>query len=274
MQYVTEEKLEEYESALIDTESRQNVNLILDHIRESQEPDLTPSTENVLSHLTGVKLPKEGGILSYFAEHIYPRKGFPTDDVVEKVDTIKKTILGLIYTLSKSKVILAIAVLFFRKDLMIAYNELLLGLCNVIGTKSLKANRHCISVREVYNAFDLEDGRLRVITTAILEFDDAYRFRFQDVVGELDKKSFEKNPFAELSRLLELLSEREQDERVRGTWKKLQSVLFILFFSRFIREKVITFFSRLNPENVKMDEGDRYYANLKKDGYRWGGVIK
>ena len=273
MKTITDEQFEKYEYALVAMESRENINFILEKIMFDKDPEVSPDgTFDNPSTLKEVKLPKEGGILSYYNEHTPPRKGFPVDRLVDRVNVVKKVIVAMLYGLTKNKVILAITLLFFRKDLQIAYTELLHRLRTIIGFNALLPNRYCTSVREVYKAFEQEDWELRDIAVTILEFDDAYRFRFQDIVGELDKQNFDKNPYKELSRLLELIEFRDNDQRLKSTWKKARQALFLVFFVKSFREKIITFFSKVNPENVKMYEDYMYYAKLKVHsyGYRWG----
>lgn len=272
MKTITDEQFEKYEYALHATESRESVNLILEKITLGLDPEYIMGGIGDVWTMKEVKLPKEGGILSYFNEHVYPKKGFPVERVVERINIIKKVAVAILYGLSKSKIILAITVLCFRKDLVIAYKELTTKLSDLIGYTALNPSRYCISVRELYRAFEEEDSSLRTIVCMVLESDDAYRYRFQDIVGELNKENFAKNPLKELDRLIVLIEFRDTDDRLREMYKKARKALFILFFSGYFREKVLNLLSRLNIENIRMQEDDLYFARLKKGGYlyRWG----
>lgn len=270
MKQITDEQFKEYDYALSLAQSRGNIDFILSKIRSLQQNNSSEVTD--LWHLTDVKLPAGGGILSYYEGHPYPKKGFPIAETVEKIGNIKKTLWIIASSFSQNKFILVVSVLFFRKNLWDMIWSFLKQSDIALAYHLLLPERYCSCVQEVYRAFDPEDSLVRNLVSMILEFDDAYRYRFQDVVGELNKDNLALNPFKEISRLLLLLAERETyyDHRLKKMWEKAEKLLFILFFSRYIREKVIIFFSRLNPENIKLDEGDRYYANLKKDGYNWG----
>lgn len=272
MKTITDEQFEKYEYALGVTESRENINYILEKILQLPEQDysLTKDKSDIWS-MNEVKLPKEGGILTYYDEHPYPKKGFPFEKIVDKIDVVKKTIVAVVYSLSKSKIILGITLIFFRKDLISAYNQLLVKLSDLIGQYCvLLPNRYCKSVQAISRAFEPTDEYLRIITTSILEFDDAYRYRFQDIIGEMDKQNFDKNPYTELSRLLDLVAFRESDNRLKETWSRAKKLLFVVSFSKELREKIITFFSKLDIENVKMEQDDLYFAKLKIGGYKWG----
>lgn len=273
MKTITDEQLKIYEDALATQETRDNFDYIVDQITESKDPEYILGGVGQIITLKEVKLPKEGGILSYYNEYPYPRKGFPISKVVEKVGVVKKVLMSVLYGLTKSKIILGLTILLFRKDLVLAYSELIEKLRSIIIFHALKPNRYCKSVRELYKAFDTEDAGLRDIVCMIFEFDDAYRYRFQDVIGELDKKNFEKNPILELERLLLLVEYRDNDPRLKTSFRKVRQALFVAFFSKFFREKIINFFSKINPENIKLDEEDLYYAKSKvvgTYGYKYG----
>jgi len=276
---IDKEKLGLMEEAYNLMERRSNFAFIGEQIRLTKEPVSPPSE---YSHLIEVKLAKEGGVFSYYEGKPYPRKGFPMAETVEKIDNIKKVIWTVLSVFLRSKIIVAISFIFFRKNLFNSYWELLKQADRSLTYHILAPHWYSKSVREVYRALSAikEEPILIQLVCMFLEFDDSYRYRFQDIVGELNKENLLKNPFKEITRLVALLKDREGtpegDQRMKKMWGDFEILLFILFFSRTVRGKIIGFFSELNPENIKMDDGDMYYVNLKKGGYNWGrnGVIK
>ena len=273
MKTITDEQYEIYEEALAVYENNENFENIVDQITLSQDPEFVQGGVGDIVTLKEVKLPKEGGVLSYYNEYEYPRKGFPVSKVVEKVGVVKKVLISVLFSLLKSKLVLVIAILFFRKDLIKAYGELIDRLRPIIQFHTLKPFRYCKSVRELYVAFDKEDEALRDIVCMIFEFDDAYRYRMQDILGEFNKESFAKNPYMELERLLKLVEYRDNDDRLKTTFRKARHGLFIAFFSGYFREKIISFFEKINPKNMALDSDDLFFAKSKvvgTYGYKWG----
>lgn len=142
-----------------------------------------------------VYIPKENGVYTHAKGFPVPFKGFPHDKYVDIIAAMKWTIPGMITfvketmgipSLKKIKAIkrigsMAIKVFFER-------------------LKPLKPlpKRYCPAVREIHRVTSLLIDRenspklkrewlmVRDLMCMILEFDNAYRYRFQDFMSELD----------------------------------------------------------------------------------------
>lgn len=254
-------------------ESIEKIQAILATIREAQThmSFAMPANEKILE-IDSIELAKEGGILVYYKNCEHTRKGFAHNPSVTAVDNVKKVLMGLLHGFSgfRGKMYLVIFYLLFSKRIATSFQSLLDQLHFMVLFHRLKPQWYCRSAREVYRAID--HVQIRDLIVLILEFDDSYRFRFQDAVGELDKTAFSRNPIKEIDRLLSLLQTREKDERLKGNWKMARKILFFGFFFKKIRVPIITAFSKLRPEEIRMDDADRYFASLKQDGYAWGGL--
>lgn len=264
---MTEEKV-----AVELVEAQKNIDTIISTIRVKETPHSFDMDRPEVKKPLGIEvmLPKTGGILTQVEGKKYPSKGFPYSESVQKVDDVKKTAIALASGFSdfRGKWILAIFVLLFRGRIKKSAQKIISHLYRTVEPHCLKPFFYCKAVREVYQAFDKADYEVRDIVCMVLEFDDCYRYRFQDVFGELDKAKFKKNPIKEISRILKLLESRESDKRLKEMWKMLDKLLFISFFVKEIREKIIDVMFRLNPKNIKMDEADKYHAKFK-GGYKF-----
>jgi len=114
-------------------------------------------------------------------------------------------------------------------------------------------------VREVYDL--IEHQQIRDIICAVLEHDDAYRYRFQDIVGELDKEAFEKNPYKEIRRLVGLYAQREHSDinLTKRMQKAAWLLCIILFFNRKLRRKIKEIVRKM----------DIYEIELKREDIHW-----
>jgi len=275
-------------------EKNEGLNKMVNSIQEIMMYLRPPKSNNLLYgkgskeepkfEIDQVKLPKEGGVLTYYKGVPHPAEGFPIIDTVYRIDDAKRYIGGMMsgfremFSHNKFKTILFFLV--FRKQC----NQLAIGLIKSIW-RQLKIHqiypiRMCRVAREAWRVFDTFDYgnqgdpnrnaniiMIRDLVTLILEFDDAYRFRLQNVFCELDHTAFEKNPYRELSRLAQLGESREATHRIKGLWR----VAGIGFrFMRFhpARKYIIKFFDRLDIQKIKMTEADTYYARLKPN-YKW-----
>lgn len=106
-----------------------------------------------------------------------------------------------------------------------------------------------------------------------LEFDNAYRFRIQDLMENLKKENLKKDTIGEIKRLLNLLIERENPEvGIRYKWRVIKAiVLFALKLNKQIREFVRDVLLELDIDKVKLDKDDWYFC-LRRFTYQFRGM--
>lgn len=228
--------------------------------------------------LTKVELPSEGGVLTFMEHYEYPYRGFPYMEFVDKSDTIKKLIRGSLSGLyhsfkkNKWKLFLALpAVLIFRELLWAGVYTFYL----TIERLKIKSFRYSKAIRELYRAFSIPRNdpktmefrfMLRDVLCMILEFDNAYRFRFQDIICELNKEQLKKNPIKELNRLLKDASGREKDQKISDTWKLVRMFnSFYLRFDRQLKKLIVDVLLNLNLEELKFTPEDTTFWGVRKD---------
>lgn len=126
----------------------------------------------------------------------------------------------------------------------------------------LKPDRFCKSGRELYkagmNITESEmDKKLVMIFCMIWEYDNAYRFRGQDMLGNIRGASMK-----EVYRALDFGIERGNSKKIKKYLKKIKNLM------RFInKKKIIKFIKKLDIENIKLDDDDRYFCYNKNYDY-------
>ena len=106
----------------------------------------------------------------------------------------------------------------------------------------------------------------------ILEYDNAYRFRMQDIIAELNKDNVEKDVRAEVKRLFGLLIEREYGTEMKNKWKQIGRLLdVVLRFSKDFRRFLQGLLLSLDIGTMAMDESDHYFS-LNRPSYNHKGV--
>lgn len=140
-------------------------------------------------------------------------------------------------------------------------------------------DRNSQPVREIYRVmpdFPLE----RDISCFFIEGDWAYRLRVQDVLPELNKGAFNKNPLKETLRLFDILINREGQIETTGgmidKWRMAKRFVFLGYwylkiFKKDLLKKIIRAVNELNLEEIKMDKSDRYWAD-QTGSYQRGGL--
>lgn len=261
-----------------------NTQLMQGIVREMKEIPELPSEKAVDVHpLTHVEFPKEG-ILTYMEGHEHPYKGFPFYEFVDKIDTVKKVLRGTLSSLfhslkkrSKFQLIFLIFVPWIFKDLVRSF---LYTLYRAVERYRVKPVRYSTAVRELHRALSVprdektidqaERFMLRDILCMTFEFDNAYRYRFQDVIVELNKDALAKNPGKELIRLANLMSSREVKQEVKDTWTLLK-YFFPLYLrvNRSFAKALVELLSGLDLTKVALMVEDKHYCAARTD-YTFG----
>lgn len=100
----------------------------------------------------------------------------------------------------------------------------------------------------------------------VIECDNAYRYRIQDIISNWDKT---KNPVKEAGRLFDLMISRETSipYKMRVFKKAMMSVLYL---SRGVRRVLAQIINEIDFKKIEMDESDRYFS-LLISGYNTKG---
>lgn len=124
--------------------------------------------------------------------------------------------------------------------------------------------------REVYRL--IENDKMRDIICAVLEYDTAYRYRFQDLMGELNKNDFEKNPYREIARLMAIGVSREchpGDNKGLHALHKIKKILPLFLIYLRINRKLLKEIKRIVREidikEVTLSVEDIYWTNRYPD---------
>ncbi len=229
--------------------------------------------------LQRVEFLDEGGVMTYMEGYELPYRGFPLAENVDKIDVIKKiakaSVSGMYHSLKDRKwliVFLLPAVLVFR-DLI---NAVVYTFYRLIERFRVKPIRLSQCMRDLHRAFGVESDltpkmsdlrtMLRDVTCNILEFDNAYRFRAQDIIEEMDREALKKNTIKELLRLLKVMQSRETTQEIRDTWKL--GKLFVSFYLRFdkkLQSMVRDVLLDINVDQFKLTPEDKQFCVKRKD---------
>ncbi len=251
----------------------ENQRLMGDVIREMKEiPELPSEVPTDVHALTKVELPDTGGVYTYMEGYEHPYKGFPFHEFVDKIDTLKKlsrgTLSSLFHSLKKRNrlqiALLALSPWLFN-DMLVAA---IYAFHRIIMRFKIKELRYSTAVREVYRVIggsELKE-QLRDILCMTLENDNAYRFRFQDIVPEIDLESLKRNCSKELMRILNLMQAREKKQDVKDTWTLLKRFLpMYLLVNPQVRTEIISIVTEMDMQKIKLSIEDEFYCKPRSD---------
>lgn len=219
--------------------------------------------------------PKEGGAYNKLLGCSYLFKTCPfgiiPSALIELYGLAKKMVSRVVIDILQDKLILSFVLflyIFQKKRFYkylnqytnILYNKVLL----VIPFDANRFNKFQKELRRVNEkVFEGEKHKLSEplkkifeVIIYLLDFDTAYRFSAQDVLGQIDKNN---EPIKEFKRLAELLEERYNDESCKSKAKQLKRLVPIFYYPYFNR-LLTKFFKEINIEEVKLDEADIYFC--------------
>lgn len=247
--------------------------------------DLKRADTNALKK---VEFPKEGGVLTWMEGFDHPFKGYPHFEFVDKIDFIKKVnrafLSGLYHQLKRYRrwrFVTLLPAMWITKDVLRAWVYIFY---RNIDRFKIKNDKYCQAVTEIYRAFSrpIENEKrvdaefrehLRDLVCMILEFDNAYRFRAQDILPEVDKEKLRKHPRREIVRLLDLMASREATQEIKDTWKLLKYVVNLyLIFDTGLQKIVTNMMYNLDLSRVKLDDGDKEFCAPRAD-YTFGFLL-
>ncbi len=245
-----------------------------------------------LHFIEKVEHPPEGGFLSYRRYQKFPFKGTVFPEGLMMVNVPKRLLRDGARIAAKTWWLWGwwLLIPYVRRYVLWLFaHEYATYSFHFINRYYVKPDWCCTCVREFYrvsqNIFwddrlsERERWSIYKILLALglfLEFDDSYRYRFQDMMGALDKQAFLKSPSKEISRLFAVLKARGQTEigddsvatRLQGlVW--LARVGFLLFPA--FKRKAIQFVREADLKKLALDEGDYYHCMVRPD-YNYRGV--
>jgi len=244
------------------------------------------SEGNVTHLLDHFEYPASGGILIHIVDAKFPKKGFPFPEAIWSINLAKKFFISTlkILTLPAMRGWFIAALLPFKvkvtllRDVLIEYNRLATGAISPFVLKrqfmTPSSNELEALVYRVLMGLGLDDFtamQTAQIVGTVIEYDDAYRFRLQDVMDETTKELLIKNPRKEIKRLIGILIERDSANHVKDKMNKVSRLLNLFLLSGRARKAVINGILGANIERLQTDEADRYWMSMRQD-YDYGGT--
>lgn len=221
------------------------------------------------------------GCLIYIEGATHPKKGFPTPEAIWAVNQVKVVFIELTKILTKPMFILGFLFTWNKKKLL----ESLVHSFLIIGNKALDP----YLFKDIFltpTAYKLNDIILVFLNKLgirqglasefaytfchLIEYDDAYRYRIQDIASETSTGLIKENPRAEIKRLIKIFNEREISKYVREKFLRIANImLWMLLIPRVKKAFVEAISGRI--EGVYYDEADWYWVSLRSD-YNFGGM--
>lgn len=262
----------------------QSNQLMTDIARGMKEIAVLPSEvppQDDTNPLVRVEFPEEGGVLTWMQNFDYPYRGYPHYEFVDKIDVLKKITRafasGLYHAVKKRNIFMFLTLLPSLWIFKAIVRAGVYVLYRIVERFRIKSDKYCLFIRELHRAFSVNEselsGQIRDLTCMILEMDNAYRYRAQDIIVELDREALRKNPNKELIRLFDVMTSREKQEDIRNTWVLGKyAIRFYLSFDKEIRNIIVSTLLNIDLDKVRLTNEDKQFCIPRKD-YTFGFCI-
>jgi len=195
----------------------------------------------------------DNGIKVFLAGHAMPLRGMPTAEAVHAIAIIKK--LAIYFATSP------MCILFFTRSL-----ERFTALAYLaIEPYVMKAEHMTPCARALRESLAVVcDERLAIVLSHVVEYDNAYRFRLQDMLAATTVGGLRGNFFGSIDEMLlrnRLHDYRKLHDKVRYAAHLLKIALLYPPF----RGRWKKFWYHVNFQHLLPDEIDLYWINLRTD---------
>ena len=185
------------------------------------------------------RLEWEGGAKVYFKNRPYPMKGYLTQDRVYALDLVKQLMRHP---------------RLFKKLAWVTMKPYIL--------QDQYLSPFALELRKLLNNF-FSDNTSNIISH-VLEYDNAYRLRVQDLFSETTKESFAAQPIKTLWKLLKINKKRDYQE-VHSKFRIVVIFVSLCLLLPHIRLKFKRAMRQAHYQNLCLDKGDRYWINQRTD---------
>lgn len=224
--------------------------------------------------------PENSCILVWYAGYIYPEKGLPYPELFIALDPLKRMLVSFSKLFLKSPFLILYA-LFNRKKILKTIADCSYSALHMF---KIKPQFYCPMVKEIrrrmYSVFfplgnmceerHVNGTELIDMVSMFLHYDNAYRYRIQDILTEMSFKDMTKRPYHEIKRVIKLAIKRDVNPGVKKKYQMFGNLLAVLSLVPIVRGKIKHFFGSMS-DDVKFDNGDWYQCLCRTD-YDFGGL--
>jgi len=235
-----------------------------------------------------ITVPEEGGLNLHFKGLPYPKKGFAYPEAAMAINTVKRQTIMLASMLGDKNLLLPAIVfmLFPYKKKLKIFNNLINHYCNnswfVMQNIFLKENYMtpcCQEIRKFITHFLINLGisvdlsnSAAAIFSHLIEYDDAYRYRIEDLMSETSKSELKEYPRQTFKRLMDTFGKRDKNYGfVERKFRAFSTIISFLLLSSKIRIAYDIAIDTIDVKKMQLDEADHYHC-LSRDDYDFFGL--
>lgn len=255
------------------------------HEERTSVKKVTSASKGTLVYYTERVDYPENGIFMKYVDVPFPRQGFVFPEAMDAINNLKRVSVLFLAILKgkgiKGRIGNGLAHYCWIADWMFKWYD---PNSKKVRKIYLQPNRYRQSVRELIRLINgfIENLGIKVYTPetgtqdfgktigTLIEYDNAYHWRMEDIFTETSQRELLKNPRKELSRLLKIYESREKSSiefKAQQIVKVLRFILLIPSVKKAFRKAI----ENVDIEKMKMTKNDSYFFMIY-DGYDQKGL--
>lgn len=229
---------------------------------------------------------KEGeGIFCHYRGVPYPTKGHVFPEAIYAVCQVKRLVIAAIKMVANKDMLFPLVgfLITSKKKTVerivdavidIVDTHILLAYYLKEGYYSAAAVEIQTFFREALKSFGIDEQKSKKfgeIMCMLFQYDNAYYFRFVDIMSETSKEKMLNDFGGEVKRLSKILFERDPNINQQQKYKAIGYLAKFIYIVPSFRKAIKAGLEAVNFERWQMDEGDIYHTNLYND-YNYRGL--
>lgn len=212
----------------------------------------------------------EDGIYQYLEGAEYPQRGFPDSDAITACNIVKR----LLITTLKNPPILIPTTRNLEKFLN-NFNNISLLILNdyILLHQTPLADEFRILINNFLTNIGIKPKTAHetsLVISALFEYDNAYRFRLQDLFTSTTKEYLANNPYFGISDLIQISKERHGNNSVHKKFALIKPLAYIVGIIPKYRKAYINAINTTNFERLQLTPIDEYWVAQRVD-YKFYG---
>lgn len=229
-----------------------------------------------------VEIDHEKGIRIFYKGVLFPTKGWPFQSAMYLINIVKRQTMMLMSGFGNKEIIFSALGFLLTpyswkiriiENLLVSYNRNANFLLSNIYLKNEYMQPCSRELMKIIDRFLLKMGISQItrketakIFATMIEYDDAYRYRIEDIFSETTKESLIQSPRKEIKRLVGIYSSREtKSPQIIAKFKSFSGIFSLILLNRKIKQAFLFAIAYCEFSNLQLDEGDRYHCGRRND---------
>jgi hypothetical protein len=221
----------------------------------------TREEDKLGGEIVDMRLADDGSIRTYVKNKKFPIPSYADSISVSIITIYKHFFIMLLKGFSKQNIFQKVSIMiamFSSKDAFISWSERIFAMFPVL----LKDEHWCRPVKELRRVMS---GKIHptIIDTIslIIEYDSAYKNRFQDVFPLLDQSKLKGlSAIKEVKRVFDILISRDYPE-MREKWRPIKKAVLLAMMFPNARKQIISILKEINLKEIEFSEEELYWIN-------------